>query len=187
VGLIDVRERVIDHLSKGYRQRVGLAQALVHDPEVLVLDEPTSGLDPAQRREIRNLLRELAEGDRTVILSTHVLAEVEAVCERVVIIDRGRVVTTARIDDLAARRHGVKVRVRDPSETLVERLLSLEGVTNVVSPATGTFEVSAEAEVRAEVARIAVSADLLELTPLDSLEDAYLELTGGHNDTEVTE
>lgn len=186
VGLLDVRERVIDHLSKGYRQRVGLAQALVHDPEVLVLDEPTSGLDPAQRREIRNLLTELAAGDRTVILSTHVLAEVEAVCERVVIIDRGRIVTTARIDDLAARRHGVRLRVGSPSEGLVGQLRAIDGVTEVSSSAAGAFEIAASTEVRAAVARVAVAADLLELSALDSLEDAYLELTGARPDAGET-
>jgi ABC-2 type transport system ATP-binding protein len=178
VGLADVRARVIDHLSKGYRQRVGLAQALVHDPELLVLDEPTSGLDPAQRREIRLLLQELAAGDRTVILSTHVLAEVEAVCERVVIIDRGRIVTTARIDDLAARRHGVRLRVAHPTEELNAALREIDGVTSVASSSGGICEVSADREVRSAVARVAVHADLLELSPLDSLEDAYLELTG---------
>ena len=178
VGLVDVRSRVIDHLSKGYRQRVGLAQALVHDPELLVLDEPTSGLDPAQRREIRLLLQELAAGDRTVILSTHVLAEVEAVCERVVIIDRGRIVTTARIDDLAARRHGVRLRVAHPTEELYAALREIDGVTAVATSSGGSCEVSADREVRSAVARVAVHADLLELAPLDSLEDAYLELTG---------
>jgi len=179
VGLMDVRERVIDHLSKGYRQRVGLAQALVHDPEVLVLDEPGSGLDPAQRREIRKLLTELAEGDRTVILSTHVLAEVEAVCERVVIINQGRIVSTARVDDLAARRHGVKLRVGRVDDALLDALRGVAGVTSVSTSSAGVLEVGATEEVRAEVARIAVHADLLELSPMDTLEDAYLELTGG--------
>ncbi len=148
VGLHEVRTRVIDHLSKGFRQRVGLAQALVHDPEVLVLDEPTSGLDPAQRREIRNLLLELAEGERTVILSTHVLAEVEAVCERVVIINRGQVVSTARIDDLAARRHGVKVRVARLSDDILARIHGIDGVLDVSKTATGLLEVKADREVR---------------------------------------
>ncbi len=184
VGLHEVRTRVIDHLSKGFRQRVGLAQALVHDPEVLVLDEPTSGLDPAQRREIRNLLLELAEGERTVILSTHVLAEVEAVCERVVIINRGQVVSTARIDDLAARRHGVKVRVARLSDDILARIHGIDGVLDVSKTATGLLEVKADREVRAAVARVAVDAELLELSPMNSLEDAYLELTGSPGRTE---
>ena len=87
VGLAPVAHRIIDHLSKGFRQRCGVAQALVHNPEVLILDEPYSGLDPAQRVEIRDLLKELAQEDRTVILSTHVLGDIEAMCERVVILN----------------------------------------------------------------------------------------------------
>jgi len=179
VGLSEVRGRVIDHLSKGFRQRVGLAQALVHDPDVLVLDEPTSGLDPAQRREIRELLLDLAAGERTVILSTHVLAEVEAVCERVVIINQGKVVSTARIADLAARRHNVRLRVQHPDDTLLQRLGAVEGVVGVKPFDEGLFEVEAVREVRAEVASQAVASGLLELSPLDSLEDSYLELTRG--------
>lgn len=177
VGLGDVRGRIIDHLSKGYRQRVGLAQALVHDPDVLVLDEPTSGLDPAQRREIRDLLLDLAAGERTVILSTHVLAEVEAVCERVVIINRGRVVSTAPIRELAESRFGARLRVAEPGDTLVERLAALDGVTTVTDSGDGVFEVSATREVRREVAQVAVQHGLLELAPKARLEDVYLELT----------
>ena len=92
VGLAPVAHRIIDHLSKGFRQRCGVAQALVHNPEVLILDEPYSGLDPAQRVEIRDLLKELAQEDRTVILSTHVLGDIEAMCERVVILNNGKMV-----------------------------------------------------------------------------------------------
>jgi ABC-2 type transport system ATP-binding protein len=98
-GLTDVRRRVIGHLSKGFRQRVGLAQALIHDPAVLVLDEPTIGLDPRQIIEIRTLIRELA-GERTVILSTHILPEVAQLCEKVVIINDGRIAVEDRIENL---------------------------------------------------------------------------------------
>ena len=104
-GLADVRRRVIGALSKGYRQRVGIAQAIVHDPAVLILDEPTVGLDPIQIREIRDLIRDLAaprEGARghTIVLSTHILAEVEAICRRVIIINRGRKVVDTPLADL---------------------------------------------------------------------------------------
>jgi ABC-2 type transport system ATP-binding protein len=102
-GLEDSADRVIEHLSKGYRQRVGLAQAIVHDPKVLVLDEPTVGLDPIQIREIRSLIQELAtadEGGHTVILSTHILTEVEALCERVVLIHRGAMALDASLSEL---------------------------------------------------------------------------------------
>src|SRR5262252_647733 len=98
-GLAGVSERLLGHLSKGFRQRVGLAQALIHEPEVLVLDEPTIGLDPRQIREIRSLVKELA-GQRTVILSTHILQEVVQICQKVVIINEGRVVVEDQIENL---------------------------------------------------------------------------------------
>jgi ABC-2 type transport system ATP-binding protein len=102
-GLMDVRHREIRQLSKGYRQRVGLAQAIVHEPAVLVLDEPTVGLDPIQIREIRALIRDLAAtGGQTIILSTHILAEVDAICQRVVLIDRGRKVLDQSLAELKA-------------------------------------------------------------------------------------
>ena len=116
VGLMEVRSRIIDHLSKGYRQRVGLAQALVHAPELLILDEPTSGLDPKQRVEIRQLLSELAAGHRTVIVSTHVLSEVEALCERALIIHRGRLVADEDLRDLSSAKQSLHIELARPSD-----------------------------------------------------------------------
>jgi ABC-2 type transport system ATP-binding protein len=112
-GLAEVRRRVIGQLSKGYRQRVGLAQAIVHEPQVLVLDEPTVGLDPIQIREIRELIAELASpaqgaGQQTVLLSTHILNEVEAICQRVVMIDRGRMAIDQPLSELTAGGRGLE-------------------------------------------------------------------------------
>ena len=177
VGLQDVGHRIIDNLSKGYRQRVGLAQALVHDPEVLVLDEPTSGLDPAQRKEIRQLLLDLAAGERTVILSTHVLAEVEAICQRVVIIRQGRIVASDTIDRLAAAAHRVRLRVARPSADAVSALKAVAGVTDVVAAPDGAYAVATDGERREAVAAAAVPFGLLELGAGRSLEDVYLQLT----------
>ncbi len=135
-GLWEVRGRLIGHLSKGYRQRVGLAQALVGDPEVLILDEPTSGLDPKQIIEIRNLIREL-RGNRTLIVSTHILPEVSMVCDRVLIINQGRLVASGTTDELEA---GLKARQQifvvmgdcHRKDEALGFLESLPGVQNVV-------------------------------------------------------
>jgi ABC-2 type transport system ATP-binding protein len=179
VGLDAVSHRIIGHLSKGYRQRVGIAQALVHDPKVLVLDEPTSGLDPAQRKEIRELLGELAEGERTVILSTHVMAEIEAVCQRVVIISQGRIVAQDRIDALSGGTNRVKLRVARPDARLDGALRAVAGVVDVVAQADGSLLLSTQEDVREQVARAAVDFGLIELSPGSRLEDVYLNLTRG--------
>jgi ABC-2 type transport system ATP-binding protein len=179
VGLDDVAHRLIDHLSKGYRQRVGLAQALVHDPEVLVLDEPTSGLDPAQRVEIRDLLKSLAAGDRTVILSTHVLPEVEAVCDRVVIINQGSVVAQDTIEALASSGKRIRLKVSQPTPELAARLLALEGVRTVEQHDDGSYVLDADVDVRARAAEAAVTFGLLELRMDRGLEEVYLRLARG--------
>lgn len=130
VDLGDVRGRLIDHLSRGYKQRVGLAQALVGDPKLLVLDEPTAGLDPRQITEIRNLIKSLA-GSRTIILSSHILPEVSMICGRVAIINRGRLVAQDTPENLSKRVAGfsrLEVAVRGPREDVEKELKSLEGV-----------------------------------------------------------
>lgn len=179
VGLQEVGHRIIDHLSKGFRQRVGLAQALVHDPEVLVLDEPTSGLDPAQRRDIRDLLAELAAGDRTVILSTHVLGEVEDVCERVVIISRGELVAQDSIAALRASASRIRLQVQAPSPATLAALQAVEGASKVTEVSAGQFEVTAAGDIRPALAAAAVPFGLLELSQAERLEDVYLRLTQG--------
>ena len=130
-GLADVENRIIGHLSRGYRQRVGLADALVSDPPVLILDEPTAGLDPIQIREIRALIRELADR-HTVLLSTHIMSEVEAVCNRVVIIARGRIALDERIADLK-RDAVLVVEARGPADPIRNALAAVPGVARVRS------------------------------------------------------
>jgi len=178
VGLREVAHRLVDHLSKGYRQRVGLAQALVHRPQVLVLDEPTSGLDPAQRVEIRELVRTLAQGEVTVVLSTHVLPEVEELCDRVIIIHEGRIVAQDDVRALAARGGDVRLRVTRPGPALEDALRRVPGVTDVVAePEEGVYAVSANRDAREDLAAAAVPYGLLELGTRRGLEDVFLELT----------
>lgn len=178
VGLASVAHRLIDHLSKGFRQRVGIAQALVHEPKVLILDEPASGLDPAQRKEIRELVRELADGDTTVILSTHVLPEVEALCDRVIIIREGRIVASDQLARLGGDATAIRISVARPDDALLPALLGLHQVDEVTREAEGRYRVHASADVREQVAAVAVPYGLLELSGQRGLEEVYLQLTG---------
>lgn len=179
VGGRPASERIIGHLSKGYQQRVGLAQALIHSPSVLVLDEPTSGLDPAQRRELRELLRVLArDQNRTVILSTHVLAEVEALCDEVVIISGGRVVAQDTIASLRTTGSVLRVQVSRLSGELLDRLRQEPGVVEARETKEGIVLVKTSDDVRERVAHIAAEFGLLEFTQSEGLEDIYLRLIG---------
>lgn len=131
--LSEVIDRPIAQLSKGYRQRVGLADALIHNPKVLILDEPTVGLDPSQVRETRSLIRELAQ-DHTVMLSSHILPEVEATCQRIIIINRGRIVasgTTAELRERVAGEQSVVTEIRGPRDAIESGLRGITGVTHV--------------------------------------------------------
>jgi gliding motility-associated transport system ATP-binding protein len=133
VRIADVADRVIGHLSKGYRQRVGLADVLTHDPEILILDEPTVGLDPNQVREVRDLIKELGR-DRTVLFSTHVIPWVEEVCQRVIVIARGRVVAQGTVEELQARLEGsalLTLRVRRPYAEAAAVVVGFPGVRAV--------------------------------------------------------
>jgi ABC-2 type transport system ATP-binding protein len=133
-GLREMEQRVIGHLSRGFRQRVGLAEAMVHDPDILILDEPTSGLDPIQILEVRALIREL--GNRhTILLSTHIMPEVEAVCGRVIIISQGQIVVDDPLEKLR-RDKAVLVEARGPAEPIRNALLAIEGVRKVAIQAT---------------------------------------------------
>ncbi len=128
-GLSEMEDRILGHLSRGYRQRVGLAEALIHRPEILILDEPTSGLDPVQILEVRALIRELGN-HHTVLLSTHIMPEVEAVCGRAIIIARGRIVVDEPLERLQ-RDRAIQVEARGPAESIRNALLSVEGVRKV--------------------------------------------------------
>ncbi|OGL58464.1 MAG: hypothetical protein A3J27_15415 [Candidatus Tectomicrobia bacterium RIFCSPLOWO2_12_FULL_69_37] len=189
-GLESVASRLIGHLSKGYRQRVGLAQSLVSDPPVLILDEPTSGLDPAQIIEIRNLIRSL-KGSRTIILSTHILPEVSLVCDRVVVIHQGRVAFEGALDSLATsvkEDDVLRVSAIGSAEALQGRLSAVPGVRQVrrtgASNGEVHFEVRAERgrEVRPALAA-AVPAASGQLTELRrerlTLEDLFVRIVSG--------
>jgi ABC-2 type transport system ATP-binding protein len=140
----EVRRRLVGTLSNGYRQRVGLADALLADPPLLILDEPTSGLDPLQIRETLATIRELS-GDHTVLLSTHILSEVEAVCQRVIIISRGRIGLDQHLDKLGDDSAAISVEARGPADQIAVALRQIEGVRKVVHQPTsdglGSFEV----------------------------------------------
>ena len=189
-GISAVSRRVIKQLSKGFKQRVGLAQALVHDPDVLILDEPTVGLDPKQIIEVRELIRSLA-GDHTIILSTHILPEVSMTCERVVIIDQGRVVAEDTPDNLTRKLAGSQrftLIAGGPAGGILELLNKVEGVRQVKLLETGApaqthqfhIEGDAEGSINPAIARAIVEKgwDLFELRPEGlSLEDVFLRVT----------
>lgn len=184
-GLEEVRGRVIGHLSRGYRQRVGLAQALLHDPPVLILDEPTTGLDPNQIIEIRNLIKNLA-GSHTIILSTHLLAEATAICQRVIIINKGKIVAVDTPDQLGAklrRSEVLSLKVKHVRADLPKELKGLPGVIGVSQgkdPQTFMIETEKNNDIRDQLTQLVVSQNLglLELStqPL-SLEEVFKVLT----------
>ena len=192
-AIADVRKKLLGRLSKGYRQRVGLAQAIIHNPDVLILDEPTAGLDPKQINETRDLIKSLA-GDHTIILSTHILPEVEQTCQQVLIITKGKLVATDSVHNLQNRVRGVESllleiaggNVAFDSAAVQRRLEQVGGVTRVVlrnsQDEHGVFEVeSQKGFLRGDLARAVVESgwDLNELRPAAvSLEEIFLQLTG---------
>ncbi len=186
--IADMAGRACGKLSKGYRQRVGLAQALIHNPDVLILDEPTAGLDPKQIIETRKLIKELA-GDHTIVLSTHILPEVAQTCQRVVIINKGRVVAVDTPTNLTARLDGSEtmfVQAEGHAEAVRAALAAVPDVSRVteaeVRDSISSFEVVSQKgkDVRRDLARAIVSGGfgLLELRPMRmSLEEVFLSLT----------
>lgn len=190
VDLGDYNDVLIGKLSKGLRQRVGIAQAIVHDPEVLILDEPTIGLDPKQIIEVRKLIKELG-GEHTVILSTHILSEVEQICNRVLIINKGQIVAEDTPTGLASRLEGgerIRLKALAAPPDAVETLQSLPEVnqTSLIEPGTFELECTMGVDCRPAIAQVVVEKGwgLLELYAISiSLEDIFMELTG---DQEVT-
>ena len=193
-AVADVKKKLIGKLSKGYRQRVGLAQAIIHNPDVLILDEPTSGLDPKQINETRELIKDLA-GEHTIILSTHILPEVEQTCEQVIIINKGKLVATDSVKNLQARARGAESVVLEiagrsgpiDSPIVQHKLEQVTGVSRVItkqqSDGRALFEVETQKGkfVRGDLARAVVECgwDLNELRPSAmSLEEIFLQLTG---------
>jgi ABC-2 type transport system ATP-binding protein len=188
VNITDVQDRIISKLSKGYKQRVGIAQALLNDPPVLILDEPTIGLDPKQIQEVRELIKGLA-GSHTVVLSTHILPEVEQTCHRVIIIDRGKIVAVDTPQNLRTQIQGgarVLIQVEGPVGDVLAAVKALPGVADarVVTQeaARSSFHVDVESgrDIRRDLARTVVQAGwgLLELQSENmSLEDIFIKLT----------
>lgn len=194
VGITDVRKRLIRNLSKGYKQRVGLAQALVGDPEILILDEPTVGLDPKQIIEIRNVIKKLGK-TRTVILSSHILPEVSAVCERVVIINKGRIVAEDTPENLSkekAERQQFIIRVAGEKEKIASALKETQGVASVKEisskePDSYDFLVESMADIDARKPVFNMlskkSMPILMLQPNNlSLEEVFIKLTKESNE-----
>ena len=202
-AVADVKDKVMGKLSKGYRQRVGLAQAIIHNPDVLILDEPTAGLDPKQINETRDLIKSLA-GDHTIILSTHILPEVEQTCQQVIIIAKGKLVATDSVHNLQNRARGagsvlVEVAGRNGAinaATVQQRLEKVPGVSRVIFRDSGdnrsTFEVEGQSDraIRGDLARAIVESgwDLNELrTAAMSLEAIFLQLTSSDKQSEKAE
>jgi ABC-2 type transport system ATP-binding protein len=190
----DVKNKLMGKLSKGYRQRVGLAQAIIHNPDVLILDEPTAGLDPKQINETRDLIKSLA-GDHTIILSTHILPEVEQTCEQVLIINKGKLVATDSVRNLQARARDaesllLEVAAREgqlDTFAVQQKLAAVAGVSHVACTDDKDTAVVFEVQslkgqlVRGDLARAVVASgwDLCELRPTaKSLEEIFLQLTG---------
>jgi ABC-2 type transport system ATP-binding protein len=184
-SLESVKSRLIEHISRGYKQRVGIAQAMIHDPQVLILDEPTIGLDPAQIIEIRELIKSL-RGEHTIMLSTHILAEVTQVCDGAVIINDGRLMASGSLEELTASVHGkdgVIIRVRRGGPVAAETVRRIPGVEQVAADGDEIrIEWGHGRDLRDAVVGMSVDQDLglLEMRPVaTNIEDLYLKIISG--------
>lgn len=184
-GLESVRKRLIKNISRGFKQRVGIAQAMLHDPQVLILDEPTIGLDPAQIIEIRKLIKSL-KGERTILLSTHILAEVTQTCDGAVIINEGILMASGSLEELTAsfkEKEGIIIKLRKSGKDILSLLQDVPGVENV-NQENGTFEIewSKGKDLRDDITKLSVEKDLglMEMRPLAlNIEDLYLRIISG--------
>lgn len=189
-GLQDMGKRILRNLSKGYKQRVGLAQALVGNPPVLVLDEPTAGLDPKQIIEIRQMIKELAE-QHTVLLSTHILPEVSMICERVIIINRGRIVAQDTMENLTRgkQRAAIEVEAAGATETVLNVLQRVDGVSKVERVGAGRYSVESarDRDIREDIAKALVAGDC-RLTGIQrharTLEDVFVSVVAADREIE---
>jgi ABC-2 type transport system ATP-binding protein len=180
-GLQIEQNKKIGALSKGYRQRVGLAQAIIHDPKVLIMDEPTTGLDPNQLEEIRELIKKLGK-EKTVMLSTHIMQEVEAVCDRVIIINKGEIVANEQTQSLQKNTTKQIITVEFDKEVLVSHIKNIEGVEDAVLIEKNTWKIisNIDTDVRKSIFNYAVSHDISILTinkEEQKLEDVFKQLT----------
>jgi len=187
-GLKEKQNQEISKLSKGYKQRIGLAQALIHNPEILILDEPTEGLDPNQRIEIRDLIKKIGQ-EKTVILSSHVLSEVEATCNRVLIINQGKIVasgTPAELKSQTTTQTKILLKVEGPQDKIIEELKKLEGVERIISAQKENnllhleIETDSTKELRKPIVHLIVDNgwELFEISKQEkSLEDIFVKLT----------
>ncbi|MCQ2466195.1 MAG: ABC transporter ATP-binding protein [Clostridia bacterium] len=191
VKIVDVADRLIGNLSKGYKQRVGIAQAMVGNPEILILDEPTVGLDPNQIREIRKLIRLLAK-DHTVIISSHILSEIQAVCDRVVIINKGKVAAIDTIGDLSKRlsdSNKILLTFKGEEKNVIHAIKALPGIVEVYSRDINDggihqieIQVNSSSDIRANIffTMAKLGCPILEMRSLDaSLEEVFLSITSG--------
>ncbi|MBA7606086.1 Vitamin B12 import ATP-binding protein BtuD [subsurface metagenome] len=184
-GLEPVRRRLIKNISRGFKQRVGIAQALIHDPQVLVLDEPTAGLDPAQIIEIRKLIKSL-KGEQTILLSTHILAEVTQTCDGVVIINEGNLMASGSLEELTAsfkEKEGVVIKLKKEGKDVLSLLQKIHGVDKV-SHADDEFKIewTKGKDMRDEITKLIVDKELglIEMRPLAmNIEDLYLKVISG--------
>jgi ABC-2 type transport system ATP-binding protein len=184
-GLESVKKRLIKNISRGFKQRVGIAQALIHDPQVLVLDEPTAGLDPAQIIEIRKLIKSL-KGEQTILLSTHILAEVTQTCDGVVIINEGNLMASGSLEELTAsfkEKEGVVIKLKKGGKDVLSLLQKIRGVDKV-SQADDEFKIewTKGKDMRDEITKLIVDKELglIEMRPLAmNIEDLYLKVISG--------